>query len=157
MSTLKIGQKAPAFSGKDEKGNKVQLKDYLGKRVILYFYPKDATPTCTVQACNLRDGYKELEKMGAVVIGVSPDDEKSHQKFKDKKELPFTLIADTSLEIINKYGVWGPKKTFGKEYMGLLSTTFLINETGKIEHIFNKPKSAQHTEEIVAYYHQKTV
>ena len=157
MTHLTEGQKAPAFTGINQAGKKISLADFKGKKVVLYFYPKDHTPTCTIQACNLRDGYKELEKMGAVVIGVSPDDEKSHQKFKDKKELPFTLIADTSLEIINKYGVWGPKKTFGKEYMGLLRTTFLINETGKIEHIFNKPKSAQHTEEIVAYYHQKTV
>lgn len=154
MKTLKTGQKAPAFISKDEHGNTISLKDFKGQKVVLYFYPKDATPTCTIQACNLRDGFKELQKRGIAVIGVSPDDEKSHQKFKEKKALPFPLIADTSHELINKYGVWGEKKMFGKQYMGLLRTTFLINENGIIEHIFHKPKSAQHTQEIIDF-HQK--
>ena len=152
MKSLKVGQKAPAFTGKDENGNAISLKNFTGKKLVLYFYPKDATPTCTIQACNLRDGFEQLQKEGIAVIGVSPDDEKSHQKFKEKKALPFPLIADTSHELINKYGVWGEKKMFGKQYMGLLRTTFLIDENGIIEHIFHKPKSAQHTQEIMAFY-----
>lgn len=149
MITLKEGDKAPAISGKDQNGNKVSLADYKGKKVALYFYPEDNTPTCTVQACNLRDNYSLLKKEGFVVIGVSPDDEKSHKKFETKFELPFTLIADPEHKIIEKYGVWGEKQMYGRKYMGLLRTTFLLDEKGVIRKIFLKPKSKQHAEEIV--------
>ena len=149
MITLKEGDKAPAISGKDQNGNKVSLADYKGKKVALYFYPEDNTPTCTVQACNLRDNYSLLKKEGFVVLGVSPDDEKSHKKFETKFELPFTLIADPEHKIIDKYGVWGEKQMYGRKYMGLLRTTFLLDEKGVIRKIFLKPKSKQHAEEIV--------
>ena len=149
MITLKEGDKAPAISGKDQNGNKVSLADYKGKKVALYFYPEDNTPTCTVQACNLRDNYSLLKKEGFVVLGVSPDDEKSHKKFETKFELPFTLIADPEHKIIDKYGVWGEKQMYGRKYMGLLRTTFLLDEKGVIRKIFLKPKSTQLAEEIV--------
>jgi peroxiredoxin Q/BCP len=115
----------------------------------LYFYPQDNTPTCTVQACNLRDNFSALQKEGIVVIGVSPDEEEKHKKFETKFELPFTLLADPELAIIEKYGVWGEKSMYGKKYMGLLRTTFLIDETGSIKKIFLKPKSKEHAEEIL--------
>ncbi|MGF2411711.1 thioredoxin-dependent thiol peroxidase [Ferruginibacter sp.] len=150
MTTLKEGGKAPAFKGKDQNGKTVSLADYKGKKIVLYFYPQDDTPTCTVQACNLRDNFALLKKEGFTVIGVSPDDEKKHKKFETKYELPFTLIADPEHSIINKYGVWGPKKLYGREYMGLHRTTFLIDEKGIIKKIFLKPKSKQHTEEILS-------
>ena len=149
MISLKEGDKAPAISGKDQNGNKVSLADYNGKKIALYFYPEDNTPTCTVQACNLRDNYSLLKKEGFVVLGVSPDDEKSHKKFETKFELPFILIADPEHKIIDKYGVWGEKQMYGRKYMGLLRTTFLIDEKGVIRKIFLKPKSKQHAEEIV--------
>lgn len=146
---LQEGDKAPAFTGKDQDGNKVSLAQFKGKRVVLYFYPQDNTPTCTEQACNLRDNYSALTKEGFVVLGVSPDDETSHKKFESKFKLPFTLIADPKHTIIEKYGVWGPKQMFGNKYMGLLRTTFLIDEKGIIKKIFLKPKSKQHTQEIL--------
>jgi peroxiredoxin Q/BCP len=149
MITLTAGQKAPAFSGKDQDGNKVSLSQFKGQKVVLYFYPEDDTPTCTEQACNLRDNFGELKKEGFVVLGVSPDDEKKHKKFEGKFSLPFTLIADPKHSIIEKYGVWGPKQMFGNKYMGLLRTTFLIDEKGVIRKIFLKPKSKQHTQEIL--------
>jgi peroxiredoxin Q/BCP len=149
MVTLKEGDKAPAISGKDQNGNKVSLTDYKGKKIALYFYPQDNTPTCTDQACNLRDNYSLLKKEGFFVLGVSPDDEKSHKKFETKFELPFTLIADPEHKVIDKYGVWGEKQMYGRKYMGLLRTTFLIDEKGVIRKIFLKPKSKQHAEEIV--------
>jgi peroxiredoxin Q/BCP len=149
MITLTTGQKAPAFSGKDQDGNKVSLSQFKGQKVVLYFYPEDDTPTCTEQACNLRDNFGELKKEGFVVLGVSPDDEKKHKKFEGKFSLPFTLIADPKHSIIEKYGVWGPKQMFGNKYMGLLRTTFLIDEKGVIRKIFLKPKSKQHTQEIL--------
>ncbi len=149
MISLKEGDKAPAISGKDQNGNKVSLAGYKGKKVVLYFYPEDNTPTCTVQACNLRDNYSLLNKEGFVVLGVSPDNEKSHKKFETKFDLPFTLIADPEHQIIDKYGVWGEKQMYGRKYMGLLRTTFLIDEKGVIRKIFLKPKSKQHAEEIV--------
>ena len=133
---LKIGEKAPAFTGIDQDGKKVSLTDFKGQKVVLYFYPEDDTPTCTVQACNLRDNYSLLTKNGFKVIGVSPDDEKSHQKFKEKFNLPFTLIADPQHKIIDKYGVWGLKNLYGREYMGLFRTTFVIDEKGIIFKIF---------------------
>jgi thioredoxin-dependent peroxiredoxin len=146
---LTEGKKAPEFKGKDQNGNPVSLSDFKGKKVVLYFYPQDDTPTCTVQACNLRDNYSLLKKKGFIVLGVSPDEEKKHKKFEDKYGLPFTLIADTDHKIINSYGVWGEKQLYGRTYMGLHRTTFLIDEKGIIKKIFLKPKSKQHTEEIL--------
>lgn len=150
MITLKEGDKAPAFSAKDQNGKKVSLSELKGKKVVLYFYPEDDTPTCTVQACNLRDNYALLKKHGFEVIGVSPNDEKSHKKFETKFDLPFTLLADADHTIINKYGVWGEKQMFGNKYMGVHRTTFVINEKGVISKIFLRPKNKQHAEEIVA-------
>ena len=149
MATLAEGKKAPSFTGKDQNGKKVSLADFTGKKVVLYFYPQDNTPTCTVQACNLRDNFSDLQKEGIVVIGVSPDEEAKHKKFETKFELPFTLLADPELSIIEKYGVWGEKSMYGKNYMGLLRTTFLIDENGIIKKIFSKPKSKEHSEEIL--------
>lgn len=149
MTQLTIGQKAPAFTGKDQNGKAISLKDYLGKKVVIYFYPQDDTPTCTVQACNLRDNYALLKKEGVTIIGISPDAEAKHKKFETKYNLPFTLIADDKLKIIEKYNVWGEKKLYGRAYMGLHRTTFLLDEKGIIKHLFLKPKSKQHAEEII--------
>jgi peroxiredoxin Q/BCP len=149
MANLKKGDTAPIFTTKDQNGKEVNLSDYKGSKVALYFYPKDMTPGCTNQACNLRDNFAELKKEGIVVLGVSPDDETRHQKFIDKYELPFTLIADTEKEVTNAYGIWGPKKFMGKEYDGLHRTTFLINEEGKIHEVIKKPKTKAHAEEIL--------
>lgn len=150
MSILEEGDKAPAFSVKDSEGNQVSLDDFKGKKLVLYFYPQDNTPTCTVQACNLRDNFSLLTKRGFSVVGVSPDEESSHKKFAAKFSLPFVLIADPEHEIIGKYGVWGEKQMYGKKYMGLLRTTFVIDEAGLIEKIFRKPKSKEHAQEILA-------
>ena len=152
MTHLTVGQKAPAFSSIDQNGNKISLTNFKGQKVVLYFYPQDSTPTCTVQACNLRDNYALLQKEGFVVIGVSPDDAISHKKFEVKHNLPFPLIADTQNVVIEKYGVWGEKQLYGRKYMGLHRTTFVINEKGMIEKIFQKPKSKQHAEEIIASF-----
>ncbi len=149
MTHLTEGKKAPAFKSKDQNGNAVSLADFKGKKIVLYFYPEDDTPTCTVQACNLRDNFGLLKKNGFTVLGVSPDEEKKHKKFEAKYELPFTLIADAEHKIIDKYGVWGEKQLYGRNYMGLHRTTFLIDEKGIIRKIFLKPKSKQHTEEIL--------
>jgi thioredoxin-dependent peroxiredoxin len=146
---LQEGQKAPAFTGIDQDGNKISWNDFKGQKLALFFYPEDDTPTCTIQACNLRDNYSLLTKTGFKVIGISPDDVKSHQKFREKFSLPFTLIADPDHNIINKYGVWGQKKLYGREYMGLHRTTFVINEKGVISKIFLRPKNKAHAEEIV--------
>ena len=151
---LQEGQKAPVFSGKDQNGNKVSLADLKGQKVVLYFYPEDDTPTCTVQACNLRDNYALLKKHGFTVIGVSPDDEAKHQKFREKFNLPFTLVADPEHKIIEKYGVWGEKNLYGRKYMGLHRTTFVINEDGVIQKIFLRPKNKAHAEEIVRMSNQ---
>ena len=150
MITLKQGDKAPAFSGTDQNGKKISLSDYKGKKVVLYFYPEDDTPTCTIQACNLRDNYGLLLNKGFDVIGISPDDSKKHKKFETKFELPFTLIADTSHKILEKYGVWDQKQMFGHKYMGVLRTTFVIDEKGIINKIFLRPKNKVHGQEIVA-------
>jgi peroxiredoxin Q/BCP len=147
---LKEGQTAPAFTGKDQNGKTVSLADFKGKKLLLYFYPEDDTPTCTIQACNLRDNYELLKKNGFVVLGVSPDDVKKHKKFEAKFNLPFTLLADPEHAIIDKYGVWGEKQMFGNHYMGVHRTTFVIDERGIIRKIFLKPKSKQHAEEIIA-------
>lgn len=149
MKTLKEGTKAPDFTGLDQNGKKISLKDFKGKKVVLYFYPKDDTPTCTTQACNLRDNYSLLTKQGLVVIGVSVDSVKSHKKFETKHELPFLLVADEDKKIVEKYGVWGEKLFMGKTIIGTHRTTFLIDETGKIRKIISKPKSKVHTEEIL--------
>jgi thioredoxin-dependent peroxiredoxin len=150
MSTqLTEGTKAPAFKGKDQNGNTVSLADFKGKKVVLYFYPEDDTPTCTVQACNIRDNFGLLKAQGFVVLGISPDEEKKHKKFEAKFNLPFTLIADPKHTIIEKYGVWGEKQLYGRHYMGLHRTTFLIDEKGIVKKIFLKPRSKQHTEEIL--------
>ena len=152
MITLKEGDKAPAFKGKDQDGNTISLADYKGRKLVLYFYPDDDTPTCTVQACNLRDNYALLQKEGFEVLGISPDNEQKHKKFEAKYNLPFTLIADPQHKIIEKYGVWGEKQLYGRKYMGLHRTTFLINEKGIVIKIFLKPKNKQHDEEVIAKY-----
>lgn len=146
---LQVGEKAPAFSGIDQDGNKILLNDFKGQKVVLFFYPADDTPTCTIQACNLRDNYSLLKKKGFKVIGISPDDVKSHQKFRAKFNLPFTLIADPEHNLIDKYGVWGKKNLYGREYMGLHRTTFIIDEKGIISKIFLRPKNKAHAQEIV--------
>ena len=143
------GKKAPAFTSLDQNGNKVSLEMFIGQKVVLYFYPEDGTPTCTVQACNLRDNFSALKKEGIVVLGISPDEVAKHKKFETKFDLPFTLLSDPKHTIIEKYGVWGEKQLYGRKYMGLLRTTFLIDEKGIIRKIFLKPKSKQHTEEIL--------
>ena len=143
------GKKAPAFTSLDQNGNKVSLEMFIGQKVVLYFYPEDGTPTCTVQACNLRDNFSALKKEGIVVLGISPDEVAKHKKFETKFDLPFTLLSDPKHTIIEKYGVWGDKQLYGRKYMGLLRTTFLIDEKGIIRKIFLKPKSKQHTEEIL--------
>jgi len=150
MGVLKEGDKAPLFSGTDQNGQKVSLAGLKGKKVVLYFYPQDDTPTCTIQACNLRDNYGLLKKNGFEIIGISPDDEKSHKKFEEKFSLPFTLLADPARTILEKYGVWGEKQLFGNHYMGVHRTTFVINEKGIIEKIFLRPKNKAHAEEIIA-------
>lgn len=149
---LKTGDKAPDFKSTDQNGNTVTLKDFRGQKVILYFYPRDLTPTCTVEACNLRDNQNVLKKKGFVILGVSTDSEESHQKFAAKHQLPFTLIADTDKSIVNKYGVWKKKKLYGREYMGIQRTTFVLDEQGKIERIFDKVKSKEHTAQILKSY-----
>jgi thioredoxin-dependent peroxiredoxin len=152
MGQLKEGSKAPLFEGIDQNGKTVKLTDFTGKKVILYFYPKDNTPGCTAEACNLRDNYDSLLNKGFAVIGVSPDNEKSHKGFAGKYLLPFPLIADSSKKILNDYGVWGEKKMYGKSYMGVLRTTFIIDEKGIIEKIIEKVDTAGHTEQIFKLY-----
>jgi thioredoxin-dependent peroxiredoxin len=152
MTHLKIGDTAPNFEGINEKGEAVALKDFAGKKLVLYFYPKDNTPTCTVEACNLRDNYALLQAKGFEIVGVSADDSKSHQKFITKQNLPFSLLADTDLTILKAYGVWGYKKFMGKEYDGIHRFTFVIGETGVIERIFGDVKSKIHSEQILESY-----
>ncbi len=154
MTSLTEGKKAPTFKGKDQDGKSVSLSDYKGNKVVLYFYPEDDTPTCTVQACNLRDNYGLLKNKGFTVLGISPDAEKKHKKFENKYDLPFTLISDPDHTIIDKYGVWGEKKLYGRTYDGIHRTTFVIDEKGMIRKIFLKPKSKQHAEEIIAAWEQ---
>jgi peroxiredoxin Q/BCP len=148
--SIQEGKKAPAFTAIDQNGEKIKLADFKGQKLALYFYPKDDTSTCTVQACNLRDGFKSLEKKGITVIGVSPDDEKSHLKFIAKHKLPFRIIADTDKKLVEKYGVWGEKQLYGNKYMGVFRTTFLIDENGVVVKIIAKPKVKEHTSEIAA-------
>lgn len=150
MAELTEGMKAPLFTATDQDGKQFSLKEYIGKKVVLYFYPKDMTPTCTVEACNLRDNFDALKRAGYEVIGVSPDDEHSHKRFETKHSLPFRLAADPDKKIINQYGVWGEKNMYGIRRMGLKRTTFLIDEKGIIFKVFRKPKSKVHSEEILA-------
>jgi peroxiredoxin Q/BCP len=149
MAILTEGAIAPPFTGKDQDGRNVSLKDFKGKKVILYFYPKDDTPGCTAEACNLRDNYDDLLSRGFAIIGVSPDDEKSHGKFRAKFDLPFSLLADPEKTIINSYGAWGEKSMYGKTYDGVLRTTFVIDESGKIQKIINKVDTGDHTKQIL--------
>lgn len=149
MITLCEGDKAPAFSGKDQDGNKISLADYKGKKLVLYFYSEAGSPTCTIESCNLRDNYALLKKKGFEVIGVSPDSQQRQKKFEQKYKLPFPLIADTENKITGAYGVHAMKKLFGREYMGILRTTFIIDERGVIQKIFLKPKNKAHAEEII--------
>ncbi len=152
MMHLKEGDKAPAFKAKDQQGKTVSLADFKGKRVILYFYPHDDTPTCTTQACNLRDNYSALLKKGYIVIGVSEDNEKSHKKFSDKFNLPFPILVDEDHKLLEAYGVWGEKTFMGRTFDGTHRTTFLIDEKGKIAHIIYRPKNKAHAEEILALW-----
>lgn len=152
MSTLKIGDKAPDFIANDQNGHSVSLKSYKGHRIALYFYPKDDTPGCTAQACNLRDNFSELTVKGIVVIGVSVDEVKKHKKFEDKYKLPFTLVADEDKKIVHDYGLWGEKKFMGKTYMGTSRVTFLIDEKGKIVHIIDKVDTKNHTAQILEFW-----
>ena len=146
---LKEKTKAPDFSLVDEKGNTVSLADFKGKPVVLYFYPKDDTPGCTTEACSFRDDYSQYKEAGAVILGVSPDSEKSHAKFASKHQLPFTLLVDEDHKICEAYGVWGRKKFMGREYDGVFRTTFLIDKTGNIAKVFEGVKPAVHSEEVL--------
>lgn len=146
---LKAGIKAPKFSAKDQDGNTVSLSDFKDKKLVLYFYPKDDTPGCTAEACNLRDNYKQLLKNGYAVLGVSADEEKKHKKFIKKFNLPFPLIADTEKELCNAYGVWGKKKFMGREFMGIVRTTFIISEKGIINEVIEKVDNENHTSQIL--------
>ena len=149
MTNLKAGDKAPEIHGTDENGQPLSLKDFAGKKLILYFYPADNTPTCTTESCNLRDNFDDLKKKGYTVLGVSPDSAKKHQNFIKKFDLPFPLLVDDEMKTIKDYGVWGMKKTFGKEYMGLMRTTFVIDEKGTIEQVITKVTSKRHSEQIL--------
>ncbi len=152
MNTLAEGSKAPEFRGVDQNGTTVQLSDLRGRKVILYFYPKDDTPGCTAEACSLRDSYSELLEKGFEVIGVSADTEKKHARFIEKYKLPFRLIADTKREIIGSYEAWGAKKFMGREYEGIIRKTFVIGEQGNIERIFEKVRTKTHADQILGSY-----
>lgn len=149
MTELKEGQKAPDFKAKDQDGNDISLGQFAGKKVVLYFYPKDDTPGCTAEACDFRDNYQGLMDKGIAVLGVSTDDEQSHQKFAKKHSLPFTLLADTDKKIVEDYGVWGEKNLYGKVYMGTNRRTFLIDEAGTITHIINKVDTKNATAQVL--------
>lgn len=149
MITLQEGDKAPAIKAIDQSGNAITLKQFLGKKVILYFYPEDDTPTCTAEACNFRDNFSLLKRKGYEIIGVSPNSVESHQKFIKKYQLPFILISDEDKKVINDYGVWGLKKLYGREYMGIHRSTFVIDEKGKIENIVRRVLSKIATEQIL--------
>jgi peroxiredoxin Q/BCP len=149
MSKFKAGDKAPLFEGINQNGEKISLNDFKGKKLILYFYPKDNTPGCTAESCNLNDNYEMWLKKGYDVVGVSPDNEKSHLKFIDKYNLKFNLIADTDHEILEAYDAWGEKSMYGKKYMGVIRTTYVINEEGVIEAVFEKVQTKDHTNQII--------
>lgn len=149
MNKLKAGDKAPAINATDQDGNKITLDSLRGRKVVLYFYPKDDTPGCTAEACSMRDNYRQLLDQNYSVIGVSPDNQKSHQKFAEKHELPFPLLVDTEKKVIMDYGVWGPKKFMGREYDGVIRTTFIINEKGIIEEIISKVDTKNHAYQVL--------
>jgi peroxiredoxin Q/BCP len=149
MATLKVGSKAPAFKGKDQDGNNISLSDFKGKKLIVFFYPKDNTPGCTAEACSLRDNYALLQKNGFELLGISVDDEKSHQKFITKHSLPFPLLADTDQKVVNAFGVWVEKSMYGRTYMGTARKTFIINEEGKISNIIEKVDTKDHANQIL--------
>jgi peroxiredoxin Q/BCP len=147
--TLQAGDKAPAFKAKNENGETVSLANFKGKKLVLYFYPKDDTPGCTAEACDLRDNYKLFQNQGYEILGVSPDNEAKHQKFIAKYELPFSLLADTDNVVATAYGTWGEKSMYGKKYMGILRTTFVIDEKGKIEKVIEKVDTKKHTDQLL--------
>jgi peroxiredoxin Q/BCP len=149
---VKEGTTAPSFKTTDANGEPVNLKDFRGKKVVLYFYPKDDTPGCTKEACSFRDAFSKFTKQGITILGVSPDSEKSHQKFTAKYNLPFTLLADTDHSIADAYGVYGEKKFMGRTYMGIHRTTFLIDEKGKIKKVFEKVKPEDHADEVLGAF-----
>ena len=146
---LKVGDKAPAFNLKNTEGKTVKLSDFKGRKVVLYFYPKDLTPGCTKEACGFRDDYAQLQKRGAVILGVSTDDQASHQKFTAKHALPFTLLSDPTHEMSEKYQAWVEKNMYGRKYMGVARITYIINEEGKIAHIFSKVKPETHSQDVL--------
>ena len=150
MTTLEAGDKAPDFSVEDQDGNTVKLSDFKGKKLVLFFYPKASTPGCTAEACNLRDNWERFQEKGYAILGVSADTQKKQSNFKNKYEFPFPLLADEDKEVIQAYGVWGPKKFMGKEYDGIHRTTFIIDEEGKIEEVIKKVKTKAHTDQILA-------
>ena len=152
MTNLEAGDKAPDFKGTIQTGKEVSLSDYKGDKLVLYFYPKDDTPGCTKEACNLRDNFEKLKEEGFQILGVSPDPVTKHEKFINKYDLPFDLLADEDKEVLKAYEVWGPKKFMGRKYEGVHRTTFIIDENGKIEHVIKKVKTGNHTEQILALY-----
>ena len=154
MTTLKVNDKAPNFVGLDQQGKTIQTADFAGKKYAVYFYPKDNTPGCTVQACNLRDNYDALSTAGISIIGVSMDTEVSHLKFISKFELPFPLIADTDKKVIEAFQVWGPKKFMGKDYDGIHRTTFVMDENNVIQGIISKPKTKEHASEVLEIFNK---
>ncbi len=152
MKTLKTGDKVTNFKALDQDGNSISLSDYSGKKLIVFFYPKASTPGCTVEACNLRDNYELLQDKGFELLGVSADSQKRQSNFRKKHEFPFPLLADEDKEVINTFGVWGPKKFMGREYDGIHRMTFIINEKGIVEHVINKVKTKLHTSQILELY-----
>ncbi|MBR9854718.1 MAG: thioredoxin-dependent thiol peroxidase [Algicola sp.] len=150
MNMLKVGDKVPDFSAKDQDGNTINLSDYKGKKLVVFFYPKASTPGCTAEACNLRDNYKELQNQGFELLGVSADSEKRQSNFKNKYEFPFPLLADEDHTVINTFGVWGPKKFMGKEYDGIHRTTFIIDGDGVVENVISKVKTKDHAAQILS-------
>jgi thioredoxin-dependent peroxiredoxin len=152
MAQLKEGMPAPSFEGTDQNGKMVKMSDFKGRKIVLYFYPKDDTPGCTAEACNLRDNYNDFLRKGFAVVGVSMDSEKSHKNFAGKYSLPFPLIADTSKKILNDYGVWKEKSMYGKTFLGIIRTTFIIDEKGIIEKIISKVDTKTHSEQIFGLY-----
>ena len=149
MNTLKEGDKVPNFKVNDQDGNPVSLTDYSGKKLVVFFYPAASTPGCTAEACNLRDNYKELQEAGYSLLGVSADTEKKQTNFRNKYEFPFPLLADTEKEVINAFGVWGPKKFMGREYDGIHRKTFLVDENGVVERVIDKVKTKDHAAQIL--------
>ena len=153
MTVIEEGSPAPDFELPNDAGETVRLSDLRGKPVVLYFYPKDDTPGCTTQACGIRDAYREFEQAGAIVLGVSPDDERSHDTFRKKYELPFNLLADTDHAVAEQYGVWGEKKFMGRTYMGINRSTFVIDADGTVKKVFPKVKPAEHADDVLAVLH----